>query len=108
MITKIMTMIITIQLIKLVVDDTKLMKAINCRLVSMAGYGMKVCMMTRNDLEKLDKIVKNILKNDGFYDKGQVTEETKKKTKRRFLCYKATSTNGITTNGRNKPSSRFK
>ena len=44
------------------------MKAITCRLVSAAGYLMNVCMMTRNDLENLDKIVKNILKNEGFHE----------------------------------------
>ena len=49
------------------------MKAINCRLVSVAGYLMNVCMMTRNDLENLDKIAKNILKNEVFMAKRQLT-----------------------------------
>ena len=51
------------------------MKAINCRLVSVAGYLMNVCMMTRNDLENLDKIAKNILKNQVFYGKKTIDEQ---------------------------------
>ena len=51
------------------------MKAINCRLVSVAGYLMNVCMMTRNDLENLDKIAKNILKNEVFYGKKTIDEQ---------------------------------
>ena len=51
------------------------MKAINCRLVSVAEYLMNVCMMTRNYLENLDKIVKNILKNEGFYGKQTIDDE---------------------------------
>ena len=51
------------------------MKAINCRLVSIAEYLMNVCMMTRNYLENLDKIVKNILKNEGFYGKQTIDDE---------------------------------
>ena len=51
------------------------MKAINCRLVSVDEYLMNVCMMTRNYLENLDKIVKSILKNEGFYDKKAIDEQ---------------------------------
>ena len=116
------TIIITIQLIKLNFNDTNLMKAINCRLVSVGGYVMHVCVMTRNDLEKLDKIVKKILKIEGFYgkktsDKQLCTKnkdcgrrlwcfiEIYKETKVKAVCYMATSTNGITTNGGSKPRS---
>ena len=51
------------------------MKAINCRLVSVAEYLMNVCMMTRNYFENLDKIAKNILKNEGFYGKKTIDEQ---------------------------------
>ena len=51
------------------------MKAINCRLVSVDEYLMNACMMTRNYLENLDKIVKSILKNEGFYGKKAIDEQ---------------------------------
>ena len=51
------------------------MKAINCRLVSVAEYLMNVCVMTRNYLQNLDKIVKNILKNEGFYGKKAIDRQ---------------------------------
>ena len=90
---------------------------------------MNVCVMTRNDLEKLDKIilkivkiVKKILKVEGFYGKETSDEQlcTKnkdggrrlgyfidvyKEAKVRVVSYMATSTNGIITNGRSKPRS---
>ena len=79
---------------------------------------MNVCMMTRNHLENLDKIVKNILKNEGFYVKKAIDKQlctnggrkllsfidVYKKTKVRLECYMTTSTSGITTNG-SKPRS---
>ena len=118
----IITIIITIQLIKLKHNDTNLMKAINCRLVSIARYVMNFYIMTINDLQKLDKIVKNNLKNERFYGKKTSDEQlcTKnknvgrrlwsfidvyKETKVRVACYMATSTNDITTNGRSTPRS---
>ena len=51
------------------------MKTINYRLVSEAGYLINVCMMTRNDLESLDKTAKNILKNEVFYGKKTIDEQ---------------------------------
>ena len=68
--------------------------------------------MTRNDFENLDKIVKNILKNEGFCGKKTTDEQlcTKnkngarrlwsfidvyKETKVRLACYMTTSTSGI-------------
>ena len=51
------------------------MKAINYRLVSEAGYLINVCMMTRIDLENLDKTAKNILKNGVFYGKKTTDEQ---------------------------------
>ena len=56
-------------------------QAIICMLVSVVGYLMNVCMMTRNDLENLDKIVKSILKNEGFYGKKTSGEQLCTKNK---------------------------
>ena len=83
------TITIAIQLIKLNLNDTNLMKAINFRLVSVAGYLIKVCVMTRNDLEKLDKIVKKILKFEEFYGKIRSDEQlcTKSKDVGRRMWY---------------------
>ena len=70
------TIIITIQLIKLNRKDTTWWKQLIVGwLVSVAEYLMNVCMMTRNYLENLDKIVKNILKNEGFYGKQTIDDE---------------------------------
>ena len=70
------TIIITIQLIKLNLKDTTWWKQLIVGwLVSVAEYLMNVCMMTRNYLENLDKIVKNILKNEGFYGKKTIDDE---------------------------------
>ena len=83
---------------------------------------MNVCVLTRNDLEKLDKIGKKILKIEGFYGKKTSDEQLRtknrdggrrlwcfidvyKETKVRVVCYMATSTNGITANRRSKPRS---
>ena len=41
----------------------------------MAEYLMNVCMMTRNYLENLDKIVKNIPKNEGKKKKKTIDEQ---------------------------------
>ena len=101
------------------------MKPIDCRLVSVAGYLMNVCVMTRNNLEYLEKIVKDILKNEGFNGKKtsgkQLCTKNKnglrrlwsfinvyKEIKVRLVCYMTTSTSGITTNGRSKPRSSFR
>ena len=101
------------------------MKAINCRLVSVARSLMNVCMMTKNGLEYLEKKIKNILKNEGFNGKKTSDKqlcpknkngrrrlwsfiEVYKETKVRLVCYMTTSTSGITTNGRSKPRSSFR
>ena len=41
----------------------------------MAEYLSNVCMMARNYLENLYKIVKYILKNEGFYGKKKIDEK---------------------------------
>ena len=59
----------TEQLVKLKLNDTSLMKAINCRAVPVAGYAINVSLITKNDKEKLDKIVGNIIRNEGLHGK---------------------------------------
>ena len=41
-------------LTELNVNDKNLMKAINCRVISVAGYVMNVCNLGKSDLDKLD------------------------------------------------------
>ena len=71
----------TEQLVKLKVNDTNMMKAINCRMVPAAGYATNVCLATKNDLAKLDKIVRSILRNEGFHGKKVNDERLCKKGK---------------------------
>ena len=49
--------------------DENLMKAINCRIVPVAGYVMNVCSLRKGDIEELDKIVKTELRKEGFHGK---------------------------------------
>ena len=57
-------------LTKLNLNDQNLMKAINCRVIPVAGYVMNVCQLGKGELEELDKIVKNALrrKRDSMED----------------------------------------
>ena len=86
-------------------------------MVSVARYVINVCMITKDELEKLDKIVKSIQRNEGFHGKHTNDErlyakrkdsgrelrssiDIYKKNKVRAACCITTSTNGRTTNGR--------
>ena len=91
-------------------NDENLMKAINCRVIPVAGYVMNVCNLGKGDLENLGMIVKSVLRREGFHGR-QLSDErlyTKRKaggrglksfrevydeTKTRVACYMATSTN---------------
>ena len=48
-------------------NDQNLMKAFNCRVIPVAGYVMNVCNLGKGELDELDKIVKSILKREGFH-----------------------------------------
>ena len=45
------------------------MKAINCQVITVAGYIMNVCNLVEGDLVKLDMIVKIVLQREGFHEK---------------------------------------
>ena len=90
--------------------DGNLMKAINCRVIPVAGYIMTVCNLRKGDLEKSDKCVKAILRDKGFHGRQASDErlymtrvdggrgiksfkEVYDEAKVRVACYMATSTN---------------
>ena len=91
-------------------NDQNLMKAINSRVIPVAGYVMNVCHLGKNELDELDKLVKNVLRREGFHgrqssDKRLYTKRTEggrglksfkevyDETRTRVACYMATSTN---------------
>ena len=57
----------TEELVELELYDKNLMKAINCRVIPVAGYLMNVCKFSKYDLEQLDKIVKKVLRDKGMH-----------------------------------------
>ena len=48
-------------------NDQNLMKAINSRVIPVAGYVMNVCNLGKGELDALDKIVKSVLRREGFH-----------------------------------------
>ena len=90
-------------------NDQNLMKAINCRVISVAGYVMNVCNLGKGELGELNNIVKSSLRREGFHrrqssDQRLLTnrreggrglksfKELYDETKTRVACYMATST----------------
>ena len=86
------------------------MKAINSRVIPVAGYVMNVCHLGKNELDELDKLVKNVLRREGFHGRQSSDErlytkrteggrglksfkEVYDETRTRVACYMATSTN---------------
>ena len=86
------------------------MKAINCQVMPVAGYVMNVVNLEKGDLDKLDKIVKGVLRREGFHgrqssderlyvkrsDGGRGLESFKEvydETKTQVACCMTTSTN---------------
>ena len=43
------------------------MKAINCRVIPVAGYVMNVCNLGKGDLDEVDMAVKSALQREGFH-----------------------------------------
>ena len=91
-------------------NDQNLMLAINSRVIPVAGYVMNVCHLGKNDLDELDKLVKNVLRREGFHGRQSSDErlytkrteggrglksfkEVYDETRSRVACYMATSTN---------------
>ena len=55
-------------------NDQNLMKAINCRAIPVAGHVMNVCNLGKGELEELDKIVKSVLRREGFHGRQSSDE----------------------------------
>ena len=62
------------QITKTSLNDENLVKAINCRLIPVAGYIMNVCNLSKGDINELGKIVKSVLRKEGYHGK-QVSDE---------------------------------
>ena len=95
-------------LVSLNLNDQNLMKAINCRVVPVAGYIMNVCNIGKGELDELDKIVKSTLRREGYHGRQASDErlyskrkdggrglksfkEVYDETKTRVACYMASS-----------------
>ena len=46
-------------------NDENLVKAINCRVIPVAGDIINVCNLSEGDIYELDKIVKSVLRKEG-------------------------------------------
>ena len=55
-------------------NDQNLVKAINCRVIPVAGYVMNVCNYGKGELDELDKIVKSVLRREGFHGRQSSDE----------------------------------
>ena len=56
-------------------NDKNLMKAINCRVIPIAGYVMNVCNLGKGDLGKLDMTVKFIMERRIYYGEKDFMED---------------------------------
>ena len=54
-------------LTRLNLNYKNLMKAINCRVILVAGYVMNVCNVGKGDLDELDMTVKSVLQRERFH-----------------------------------------
>ena len=50
------------QIMETSLNDENLIKAINCRVIPVAGYIMNLCNLSTDDIKELDKIVKCVEK----------------------------------------------
>ena len=99
-------------LVKLHLNDKSLMKAINCRVITVAGYTMNVCMIRKGELEELDKMVKDTLRERKFHGRHASNKrlymrreeggrrlmsfkDIYVRTKARVACYMAVSTDKL-------------
>ena len=57
------------------------MRAINCRVIPVAGYVMNVCKLGKDELDELDKIVKGALRREGFHGRQSSDERVYMKRK---------------------------
>ena len=99
----------TEHLVKLHLNDKNLMKTINCRVIPVAEYIINVCVIRKGELEELNKIVKDILRERKFHRRQASNEQLYMRreeserglmsfkdvyacTKATVVCYMATST----------------
>ena len=61
-------------LTELNLNDKNLMKAINCRVIPVAGYVMNVCNLGKGELDELDMIVKSVLRREEFHGRQSSNE----------------------------------
>ena len=62
------------QLVGMNIYNENLMKAINCRVISVLGYVMNVCNLRKGDLEDLNKIRKSTLRDKQCHGKHSSDE----------------------------------
>ena len=62
------------QLVGMNIYNENLMKAINCRVISVLGYVMNVCNLRKGDLEDLNKITKSTLRDKQCHGKHSSDE----------------------------------
>ena len=91
-------------------NDKNLMKTVNCRVIPIAGYVMNASNLGKGDLDKLDMIVKSVLRREGFHGRQSSDKrlylkrneggrglksfkEVYDETKTRGVCYMAVATN---------------
>ena len=90
-------------------NDQNLVRAINCRVIPVAGYIMNVCRLGKGELDELDKILKTTLRRERFHGRQSSDErlftsrgeggrgfksfkEVYEETKTRVACYMAPAT----------------
>ena len=56
-------------------NDKNLMKAINCRVIPLAGYEMNVCNLGKGVLNELDMRVESVLQREGFHGRQSGDEK---------------------------------
>ena len=96
-------------LVSLNLNDQNLVRAINSRVIPVAGYVMNVCRLGKTEINELDKILKTTLRREGYHGRQSSDErlftsrgeggrgfksfnEVYQETKTRVACYLATST----------------
>ena len=55
-------------------NDKNLMKSINCRVMSVAGYVMNVCNLGKWDLDELEMTLKSVFRREGFHERQSSDE----------------------------------
>ena len=95
--------------VKVHLNEKNLMKAINCRVIPAARYIMNVCVIRKGELEELNKMVKEVLRERKFHGREASDERLYMRreegerglmsfkdvyacTKERVVCYMAAST----------------